>query len=107
MFQFHFKEALKQTENGRGRVTNLAFLQSLLVRNGNELRRSLRRINSLTRRKLSPSNSSASAAAGAASSAKLGVGGSCKVRKNSRVSIKSDDGAVQDSLDHHETTLAV
>ena len=76
------------------------------MRNGNELRRSLRRINSLTRRKLSPSNSSASGAAGSGRSG--GGGGSCKIRKNSKVSIKSDDGGgqVQDSLDKHDSTSA-
>ena len=88
----------------------LSFLpmQSLLVRNGNELRRSLRRINSLTRRKLSPSNSSSASASGAASRSG-GGGGSCKVRKNSKVSIKSDDGGgqVQDSHDPHDSALAV
>ena len=83
-------------------------MQSLLVRNGNELRRSLRRINSLTRRKLSPSNSSASASGAASRSG--GGGGSCKVRKNSKVSIKSDDGGgggqVQDTHDPRDSTSA-
>ena len=84
-------------------------MQSLLVRNGHELRRSLRRINSLTRRKLSPSNSSsASASASGAAGRSGGGGGSCKVRKNSKVSIKSDDGGgqVQDSLVPQDLTAA-
>ena len=85
-------------------------MQSLLVRNGNELRRSLRRINSLTRRKLSPSNSSSASGAASARSGG-GGGGSCKVRKNSKVSIKSDDGGggggqVQDSHDPHDSASA-
>ena len=90
-------------------ITLILFpMQSLLVRNGNELRRSLRRINSLTRRKLSPSNSSASASASASGAASRSGGGSCKVRKNSKVSIKSDDGGgqVQDSLVPQDLTAA-
>lgn len=69
-----------------------AATQSLLVRNGNELRRSLRRINSITRRKLSPSPSSVAttgvADGGGGKRALSGGGG----KKNNSGTEQSDPG---------------